>query len=971
MQMYSGESSAAAKPQFDMGESAHLNGRIWADLHLADEDSQDKFCKFVGRMPAKPEGMVRLFDRQDYYSAHGVDALLIAHQVYKTTNVIKYLGSSRASSSSAHGLPSVTISTALTKAFLRECLTTKQMRIEIYQPEEDAKGRRDKTRWVLGKTASPGNISQVEDLLFSHTDLIANAVSMALKITTRDKERWVGCAFVDVQEKTIGVAEYVEDENFGNTESLLIQLGVKECVMQADDKRADHDLTKLRTLVERCGVIVTERKSSDYNAQNIEQDVNRLLDEDHSAVALPEFDLKIAMSSLAALLCYLGLLSDTGLHGQLKLHHHDLSQYMKLDASALKALNLMPNPLELGGNKNMSLFGLLNRCKTSQGQRLLGRWLKQPLVNLHEIEKRQNLVHVFVNDTISRKTIQDQYLRMMPDFHRISKKFHRGQASLEDVVRVYQAVGILPKIIECLENLNTSEAPFSALVREQFLTRLEDSNLKLENYKEMVESTIDLDELSHHNYVLLPTLDNELQVARDELERVRNGLDDEHERVGAELGIDIEKKLHLENHQVYKYSFRITKAEAGLIRNKRQYQELSTQKSGTIFTTSTLRQLSDEYSTLQESYEKTQRHLVKEVVGIAASYTPLLEKLDDIIAELDVIISFAHVSSAAPVPYVKPKVHEMGRGDVIVFGARHPCLEVQDDIEFIANDHEMRKEASEFIILTGPNMGGKSTYIRQIGVIALMAQIGCFVPADEAELPIFDCILARVGAGDSQLKGVSTFMAEMLETATILKSATKNSLIIIDELGRGTSTYDGFGLAWAISEHIATTIRCFCLFATHFHELTTLDQQLPHVKNLHVKALVQQRTTENEETSKQERDITLLYKVEDGISDQSFGIHVAELANFPESVVKLAKRKAEELEDFGDGTSENVFAKHSKIETDEGTLLVKEFLDTWKSRIHDADMSDEDQVKELRRTAEEFKARFEGNPWVQTMMTSF
>ena len=813
--------------------------------------------------------------------------------------------------------------------FLREALFKLGKRVEIWETS----GR---LQWKVKKQASPGNLQDVEDELGGQLD--SAPVILAVKVSAKASEaRNVGVCFADASVRELGVSEFLDNDLYSNLESLLIQLGVKECLIQVDSQKKDAELAKIRAIADNCGIAVAERAGGDFGTKDIEQDLSRLLRGELAAGTLPQTDLKLAMGSAAALIKYLGVLSDSSNFGQYQLYQHDLSQYMKLDAPALKALNLMPGPRD--GSKNMSLYGLLNHCKTPVGSRLLAQWLKQPLMSLDEIKKRQQLVEAFVMDTELRQTMQEEHLRSIPDLYRLAKRFQKKLANLEDVVRAYQVAIRLPGFIGTLEGIMDEQ--YKDPLDAAYTSKLIDYSNSLSKLQDMVETTIDLDALERHEFIIKPEFDESLRILRRKLDKVKYEIDVEHTDVGNDLDQEIGKKLFLENHRVHGWCFRLTRTEASCIRNKSRYQECSTQKNGVYFTTNKMTNLRREIQQLSENYNRTQSGLVSEVVGVAASYCPILEKLAGVLSHLDVIVSFAHVSVHAPTSYVRPKVHPRGEGNTILKEARHPCMEMQDDVQFITNDVSLIRGSSEFLIITGPNMGGKSTYIRQIGVIALMAQVGCFVPCSEAELTLFDSILARVGAGDSQLKGVSTFMAEMLETANILKSATSESLIIIDELGRGTSTYDGFGLAWAISEHIVKEIGSFAMFATHFHELTALVDEYPQVQNLHVVAHI------GDSTDRDRREVTLLYKVEEGVCDQSFGIHVAELVRFPEKVINMAKRKADELEDFSTKHEASAI-KHSKDDVEEGSVLLKDMLVQWKKETEGQDMSTEEQVSKMK-----------------------
>jgi DNA mismatch repair protein MSH2 len=475
------------------------------------EIQDSKFEKFFSRLPEKSHACVRFFFRNDYYSVYGKDAIFIAQKFYHTMAVVKYLERSISSfdekNYSKEDDAFVNLSFLMFESTLRELLLSFQYRVEVY-------GRDKNYNWKLLKKGSPGNLQAFEDDLARNSEISTSPIVLSLNLTVINNQKCIGAAFSDTSSGKLAVCEFTDNDHFSNLEALHVQINAKECLLYSEDSNPDKH--KLIKILQRSGLMITFRKKEEFSNKNIVQDLNRLLKLNASSATLPETQLKSAMCSLAAVINYLELLSDDSNFYQFELSTFDLNLYMRLDTAASKALNLTPSPLS-GSNKSMSLTGLLDRCKTGQGRRLLERLVKQPLLDVAKIEERQNLVELFVEDTILRQTMQEEHLKKVPDLYRIARRFLRKQASLLDCLRLKEVVARLPALLEVL---NSCASPNKFVLDEVFSSPLKELKVDFEKFVELIETTLEYDEGEHEVYIK-PSYDEDLWAIRTSMEDIK------------------------------------------------------------------------------------------------------------------------------------------------------------------------------------------------------------------------------------------------------------------------------------------------------------------------------------------------------------------------------------------------------------------------------------------------------------------
>jgi len=567
----------------------------------------------------------------------------------------------------------------------------------------------------------------------------------------------------------------------------------------------------------------------------------------------------LATGAAAAILHYLRDTQRTALDHLERPSFYNRAEALVLDSTTVRNLELV-EPLFAGESKESTLLHVLDRTRTGMGGRLLRRRLLAPSIDVAEIEGRLDTVQELCGSPILRADL-GKHLESILDLERLLAKISLSSAGPRDLLALARSLAVVPTL---------AAHSFSAALLQDIQGRLD----PIPEVRDRVLSAIAEEPPANlsEGGTIRSGFDPSLDELRDISQNSRTYLVQIEQRERTRTGI---ASLKVRFNNVFGYYIEISKSNLHLA--AADYQRKQTLVNAERFTTPELKELEVKILEAEERSLTIEREIFEQLRLLASSHAARIKATAAAVAELDVAVALAEVASESR--YVRPHFSESG--EMRVVAGRHPVIEKlaeKDAQRFIPNDLYFHPDTEFIAVITGPNMGGKSTYLRQAALLAILAQMGSFIPAESALMPIVDRVFTRIGAADNLARGRSTFMVEMTETAVILNTATARSLIVLDEIGRGTSTYDGLALAWAVVEHIHRHIRAKTLFATHYHELTELAGQLEGVRNLHVSV---------KESGDQ---ILFLRRVEPGAADRSYGIEVARLAALPMSVIERARQ---------------------------------------------------------------------------------
>ena len=691
-------------------------------------------------------------------------------------------------------------------------------KVGICEQLEDPKEAKGVVKRGLTKIVSRGTIID-ESLIETENNYIGALI---------DFEHIYALSYIDLSTGEVNVT--LVNHDISSIISEIVNIGIKELIM---NDKCDINIKNL--LMEHYKIdvsIINEYKSlPDY--KYVYEDIE---------------DIRY-IKAIEYLINYLLKLEMQDLSHLMKANVIKNNDYLKMDIHTKRNLELTET-LRLK-QRQYSLLWLMDRTKTAPGARMLKNYIENPLIREDEINKRLDIVDKLIKEFILKSDLRDA-LDGVYDIERLTGRIALGSASARDLLQLKNSLKNLPIILEILKKINyytLFEIPYDLYdlleksINEDAPTTLKEGSLIKEGY------SIELDELK--------------SIRKNGKDFIAQFENDERERTGI-------KNLKVGYNRVFGYYIEVSKGSLDLVKDEYGYERKQTLAGAERYISKVLKEKEDLILNAEEKIIKLEYDMFIEIRNKVKEYIVKLQAIAHIISEIDVLQSFATIAEENN--YVRPTFSH--NNEVNIIENRHPVIEkvinnyVKNDIKFDKN--------TNILLITGPNMAGKSTYMRQFAITVIMAQMGSFVPADEAFLPIFDKIFTRIGASDDLVSGESTFMVEMNEANMAIKKATENSLILFDELGRGTATFDGMALAQSIIEYIHDNIKCKTLFSTHYHELTDLENNLKHLKNIHVSAHLE------------DGNITFLHKIEEGSIDKSYGIHVARLAGLPDNLIKRA-----------------------------------------------------------------------------------